>query len=1015
MAQTRRYVPNQQLDLEQILQEAQYRWLQPTEICEILRNYQKFHLTPDPPVRPPAGSLFLFDRKALRYFRKDGHRWRKKKDGKTVKEAHEKLKAGSIDVLHCYYAHGEDNENFQRRSYWMLDGQLEHIVLVHYREVKEGYKSGRLVADPGSQIDSSQTSSARSLAQANSPVPTAQTSHASSPNKLNWNGQTLSSEFEDVDSGHGSGTPSVAQPIYGSMSQNASLVAAGIAELPELSRNPQWFPGSKINHGSGSSIWPQIDNSSRDAFSVLDQHQKFYVGQPSGADFITHKLTDASLASGSTIANIGTCRDRLITDVDVHAVTTSSQRASQVLLEHDFNLVNNQYQNCFVPEVTVASVSQAEMKPKEELGELKKLDSFGRWMDQEIGGDCDDSLMASDSGNYWNTLGAENDDKEVSSLSRHMQLEMDSLGPSLSQEQLFSIRDFSPDWAYSGAETKVLIIGMFLGTKKLSSDTKWGCMFGEIEVPAEVLTNNVIRCHAPSHTAGRVPFYITCSNRLACSEVREFEYREKPSKAGYSVAFKIALEDKVHLQTRLAKFLYLDPERKWFDCTIEDCNKCKLKNTIYSIKGDSEKDWGRVEESPMVIEGDCPNSRDKLIQNLLRNRLCEWLVWKIHEGGKGPNVIDDAGLGVVHLAASLGYEWAMRPIIAAGVSPNFRDARGRTALHWASYFGREETVIALVKLGAAPGAVEDPTPAFPGGRTASDLASSRGHKGIAGYLAEAYLSSHLSSLTVNENGVDNVAAALAAEKANETAAEIGVQSDGPAAEQLSLRGSLAAVRKSAHAAALIQQAFRVRSFRHRQLTQSSDNVSEVSVDLVALGSLNKVSKMSHFEDYLHFAAVKIQQKYRGWKGRKDFLKIRNHIVKLQAHVRGHQVRKQYKKVVWSVSIVEKAILRWRRRGSGLRGFHVGDTTATVASENETTDEYEFLRIGRKQKFAGVEKALERVKSMVRNPEARDQYMRMVAKFENFKMCDDGSSALPQGENSQNGTTKDNLHASVADQ
>lgn len=39
-----------------------------------------------------GGSVFLFDRKVLRYFRKDGHNWRKKKDGKTVKEAHEKLK-----------------------------------------------------------------------------------------------------------------------------------------------------------------------------------------------------------------------------------------------------------------------------------------------------------------------------------------------------------------------------------------------------------------------------------------------------------------------------------------------------------------------------------------------------------------------------------------------------------------------------------------------------------------------------------------------------------------------------------------------------------------------------------------------------------------------------------------------------------------------------------------------------------------------------------------------------------
>ncbi|KAI7979312.1 Beta-1,3-galactosyltransferase 7, partial [Camellia lanceoleosa] len=83
-----------------------------------------------------CGSLFLFDRKVLRYFGKDGHNWRKKKDGKTVKEAHERLKAGSVDVLHCYYAHGEENENFQRRSYWLLEEERSNIVLVHYREVK---------------------------------------------------------------------------------------------------------------------------------------------------------------------------------------------------------------------------------------------------------------------------------------------------------------------------------------------------------------------------------------------------------------------------------------------------------------------------------------------------------------------------------------------------------------------------------------------------------------------------------------------------------------------------------------------------------------------------------------------------------------------------------------------------------------------------------------------------------------------------------------------------------------
>lgn len=102
-------------------------------------------------------------------------------------------------------------------------------------------------------------------------------------------------------------------------------------------------------------------------------------------------------------------------------------------------------------------------------------------------------------------------------------------------------------------------------------------------------------------------------------------------------------------------------------------------------------------------------------------------------------------------------------------------------------------------------------------------------------------------------------------------------------------------------------------------------------------------------------------------------------------MRGHQVRKQYKKVIWSVSIMEKAILRWRRKGVGLRAFRVESSKDVSQRETEQTDEYDFLRIGRKQKFDGVERALARVKSMVRDPRARDQYMRMISKFDNYKV------------------------------
>ena len=42
------------VDIQQLQFEAQHRWLRPAEICEILRNYQMFHITQEPPNRPPS-------------------------------------------------------------------------------------------------------------------------------------------------------------------------------------------------------------------------------------------------------------------------------------------------------------------------------------------------------------------------------------------------------------------------------------------------------------------------------------------------------------------------------------------------------------------------------------------------------------------------------------------------------------------------------------------------------------------------------------------------------------------------------------------------------------------------------------------------------------------------------------------------------------------------------------------------------------------------------------------------
>lgn len=97
------------------------------------------------------------------------------------------------------------------------------------------------------------------------------------------------------------------------------------------------------------------------------------------------------------------------------------------------------------------------------------------------------------------------------------------------------------------------------------------------------------------------------------------------------------------------------------------------------------------------------------------------------------------------------------------------------------------------------------------------------------------------------------------------------------------------------------------------------------------------------------------------------------------------MRKKYRTIIWSVGILEKVILRWRRKGIGLRGFrpdvHKDPKPQVVPS---TEDDYDFLKEGRKQTEERLQKALTRVKSMVQYPEGRAQYRRLLTVVEGFR-------------------------------
>ncbi|XP_052133766.1 uncharacterized protein LOC127752443 isoform X2 [Oryza glaberrima] len=750
------------LDIAHILKEAQQRWLDTTEICEILQNYRKFRIAPEPPYRPLSGSLFLFDRKLLRYFSKDGHNWRKENDGKTVKEAHERLKSGSIAVLDCYYACGEENENFQRRTYWMLEPDFMHIVLVHYLEIK--------------------------------------------------------------------------------------------------------FSSSTCESSITENSFQQNDGSLEAAIS--------------------------------------------------YTLKTQSSNLSDILKDS-----------------------------------FKKSESFTGWMNKELL-KVDDSQLQSSSGVYWNTEEADS----IMEASSREPLDKFTVAPMDSQDQLLSIVDFSPSWTYAGSKTKVLATGTFLHTKQVTERFRWSCMFGEVEVPAEISADGTLKCYSPPHKPGRVPFYVTCSNRLACSGVREFEFR--PTDSQYMDAPRpLGGTNKVYFRMRLDNLLSLGPDE--YRATITNQSSTEMINLskkIISLLANNDE-WSKVLKLVDDNELFTDNRQDQFAVHLIKRKLHIWLLHKVGDGGKELSVLDDEGLGVIHLAAALGFDWAIRATVAAGVNINFRDVHGWTALHWAAFCGRKRTVVTLIALGAAPGALTDPHPNYPVESTPADLASANGHRGISGFLAESSLTSHLQSLNLKEATMSEISGLTGI-------GDITTR----CASQPAIGDSLGAVLNAAR----IYQTFSLQSFQRKQALQYE-------------GLLSMKSSKPGQLDPLHVAASRIQNKYRGWKGRKEFLRIRQRIVKIQALVRGHQVRKHYQKMIWSVGIWEKIILSGRPRRTSLRGFRPTEGTAKSSSRGTSSkvitdtagDDYDFLQEGRKQTEERLQKALARMKHMAQYPEARDHYRGMM--------------------------------------
>ncbi|KAK9139203.1 hypothetical protein Scep_008884 [Stephania cephalantha] len=868
------------LDFAKMMEEAHTRWLRPNEIHALLYNYTLFNIRVKPMHLPTSGAILLFDRKMLRNFRKDGHNWKKKKDGKTVKEAHEHLKVGNEERIHVYYAHGDDNPTFVRRCYWLLDKKYEHIVLVHYRETSE--KQGSPVTPVNSNSSSGHSDTAIS--------------------------QGLVEETDTA-------------------ADNAFCLDSSTSSMNEVIGDKMAMRNyEKSLHEINTLDW-------EDLLASNDQNNYIAAGKDNTACLDEQDLSAMNDSHGN---------GSLLLLKSSGPNSPFAQSTSQIINNGSFDMQNK--------EVGVNTGENCEMSSLMH-DSLHTQDSFGRWMT---------SIMV-DSPSQLDNIPVQSPistghESTTSVLTEHHQVSSD--------DYFFSINDISPAWAFSTEETKVIVVGNFNREYPLHLISDLCFVFGDVCVPAEEVQIGVFRCKALPHAPGLLTFYLTRDGYTPISQVMTFEYRALPIENSLGSSEEKSKWEDFQVQLRLSRLLFSSTNT--LNVLSSEVSPSALKEAKkFAVSSSIDKDWAYLIKSIGNRQISYPEAKNSLFEITLKNKLQEWLLGRLIEGGKTA-ARDRQGQGILHLCAILGYTWAVRPYSLSGLSLDFRDSHGWTALHWAAYCGREKMVAVLLSAGADPSLVSDPTSEFPGGCTAADLASKYGFEGLAAYLAEKGLTEHFKRMSLSGN-VSGSLQASAVDLANH-----GHLSE----EDQLLKDSLVAYRTAADAAARIQDAFRVNSLRKRTKAAEALNPEAEARSIVA------ALKIQHaFRNYearkRMAAAARIQYRFRSWKIRKEFLNKRRQAIKIQAAFRAHQARRQYRKILWSVGVLEKAILRWRQRRKGFRGLQVETTEMVVVEPKQEEDaEEDFFRISRKQAEDRIDRSVTKVQALFRSRRAQQEYQRM---------------------------------------
>ncbi|KAL6862149.1 hypothetical protein ACP4OV_016798 [Aristida adscensionis] len=892
------------LNFEKLVAEAAARWFRPNEIYAVLANHARFKVHAQP-IDKPSGTVVLYDRKVVRNFRKDGHNWKKKKDGKTVQEAHEKLKIGNEEKVHVYYARGEDDPNFFRRCYWLLDKELERIVLVHYRQTSEE----NLIPHPNTEVEVAE-------------VPPINTIHYTSP-------------------------------LTSTDSASARTELSCAAAAPE-----------EINSHGGGAISSETDDhdSSLELFwaDLLESSMKNDASVCGGSLAYNQMTTNGMGDSGNNIMNTNATSNAVV----FQPVGATSEAYAT---NHGLNQVYTTYFGALKHQETQSpSLKSTQVTSNRDSQSKQPASSFEKTlMDGNI---PNDAPARQNSLGLWKYL-----DDDISSLGVNPSSTLLTTQP-MTNKNLFHITEISPEWAYCTEDTKVLVVGYFYENHKHLTGTSLYCVFGNECVPADIVQAGVYRFMFRPHAPGRVNLYLSLDGKTPISEVLGFDCRIMPGSSLKSDLSSVGepKKSKLQMQMRLARLLFTTNKKKIAPKFLVAGSRV---SNLMSVS--TEKEWMDLLKFVTDSEDTYVSATEGLLELALRNRLQEWLLDKVTEGHKSTGR-DDLGQGPIHLCSFLGYTWAIRLFALSGFSLDFRDSSGWTALHWAAYHGREKMVAALLSAGANPFLVTDPTSENPGGCTAADLAARQGYDGIAAYLAEEGLTAHFEAMSLSKDTKQSPSRTRPTKLQSQEFENLSEQ-------ELCLKESLAAYRNAADAASNIQAALRERTLKLQTKAIQMANPEIEASEIVAAMKIQHAFRNYNRKKVMR-AAARIQSHFRTWKLRRNFMNMRRQAIKIQAAYRGHQVRRQYRKVIWSVGVVEKAILRWRKKRKGLRGIATGMPIAmTTDTEPASTAEEDYYQVSRQQAEDRLNRSVVRVQALFRSYRAQQEYRRMKFAHEEAKV------------------------------